>query len=170
MNLYNKLIIAKTGDSDHIEAFINLFSNIINKYSHKLNGDDTKQDLNILLIHIINRIPINKISFYEDKAILAYISKAIKNEYIRLSKKNSKITSNEIYINEDVNLLYENQSYDIDVIDIIKDLTLKEQTIIRMIFIEGFTVSDVSTHMKISRQAVNQSKNRAIKKLKYYIL
>lgn len=170
MNLYDQLIVAKTGDANYIEEFINLFSDIINKYSRKLDGEDTKQDLNILVLDLINKIPINKLNFYEDKAILAYISKALRNEYIRLSKKNSKITSNEIHINEDINLIYEEQSYDIEIIDILKDLTVKEQTILKMIFIEGFTVSDVSEYMKISRQAINQSKNRAIRKLKVHTI
>ena len=64
-----------------------IFDNIINKYSRKLNGEDTKQDLYVFLIKLINNIDEVIIINYEDKQVLSYFSKALKNEYIRLSKK-----------------------------------------------------------------------------------
>ena len=64
-----------------------MFENIINKYSRKLNGEDTKQDLYVFLIKLINNIDELTIINYEDKQVLSYFSKSLKNEYIRLSKK-----------------------------------------------------------------------------------
>ncbi|WP_253199777.1 hypothetical protein [Clostridium gasigenes] len=49
-----------------------------------MNGEDTKQNLIISLIRIVDTISIN--NSWKDKALLGYISKSLKNEYIRLSK------------------------------------------------------------------------------------
>ena len=79
-----------------------IFENIINKYSRKLNGEDTKQDLYVFLIKLINNIDELTIINYEDKQVLSYFSKSLKNEYIRLSKKNDIEKSNQDYNYEEI--------------------------------------------------------------------
>lgn len=80
-----KIIAVKKYNKD--ESILAIFDNIINKYSRKLNGEDTKQDLYVFLIKLIKNIDELSIVNYEDKQVLFYFSKALKNEYIRLSKK-----------------------------------------------------------------------------------
>ncbi len=82
--------IQNNKNSKDILEILNTFDSIINKYSRKLNGEDTKQDLYVFLINLIHNINYNSIVNYEDKQLLSYLSKSLKHEYIRLSKKNDK--------------------------------------------------------------------------------
>ncbi|WP_443217552.1 sigma factor-like helix-turn-helix DNA-binding protein [Sporolactobacillus sp. CQH2019] len=51
-------------------------------------------------------------------------------------------------------------------LDTFKVLTEKESYIMKLLYVYYLSVNEVADFMKISRQAVNQSKNRALKKLK----
>ncbi|MBU3109841.1 helix-turn-helix domain-containing protein [Clostridium gasigenes] len=82
--VYKIITRAKEREKGSIEELITIFSPQINKYSRVLNGEDTKQNLIISLIRIVDTISIN--NSWKDKALLGYISKSLKNEYIRLSK------------------------------------------------------------------------------------
>ncbi|WP_133016976.1 sigma factor-like helix-turn-helix DNA-binding protein [Clostridium cuniculi] len=163
--LFN-IIEAKKKNNEAILVILDIFENIINKYSRKLNGADTRQDLYVFLINLINNIDTKLIINYEDKQILLYFSKSLKNEYIRLSKKNAKKSKNEIYMNNE--LLYDCNKIEsnIEILDSIRILTIYEKEIIRLIFFDGYKVSDIAKKTGKSRQAINQVKNRALKKLK----
>ena len=103
---------------------------------------------------------------YEDKQVLSYFSKSLKNEYIRLSKKNDREKSNQDYNYEEIvwghNLIESN----IEVLDAIKNLNSYEKSIIKRVVLNGDSVSEVAKKTGKSRQAINQVKNRAISKLK----
>ena len=143
-----------------------IFDNIINKYSRKLNGEDTKQDLYVFLIKLINNIDELSIVNYEDKQVLSYFSKSLKNEYIRLSKKNDRRKNNEDYNCEDRVWGYNFIQSNIEVVDSIKNLNNYEKKIIKMVVLNGYSVSEVAKKTGKSRQAISQVKNRAISKLK----
>lgn len=162
--IYDDIIKAKSRNYDSIERIINCFEPQINKYSRLLNGEDTKQELIIYLIKIIDTIPINEDCIWHDKAILSYISKSVKNEYIKLSKRDHNIKKVELDLcNELENEYFEE---DFSFIELFKELTEKESYIIKLIYIYGFSVVEIAESMRITRQAVNKSKNRALKKLK----
>ncbi|WP_407080861.1 sigma factor-like helix-turn-helix DNA-binding protein [Clostridium celatum] len=48
-------------------------------------------------------------------------------------------------------------------------LNESEKNILKLFFVENFSISEISKLMNVSRQAINQNKNRAIKKLKYIV-
>ncbi|WP_294128151.1 hypothetical protein [uncultured Clostridium sp.] len=85
--IFKIIDVKKYNKDESILDILAIFDNIINKYSRKLNGEDTKQDLYVFLIKLIKNIDELSIVNYEDKQVLSYFSKALKNEYIRLSKK-----------------------------------------------------------------------------------
>lgn len=85
--IFKIIDVKKYNKDEGILDILAIFDNIINKYSRKLNGEDTKQDLYVFLIKLIKNIDELSIVNYEDKQVLSYFSKALKNEYIRLSKK-----------------------------------------------------------------------------------
>ena len=85
--IFKIIDVKKNNNNEGILDILAIFENIINKYSRKLNGEDTKQDLYVFLIKLINNIDELSIVNYEDKQVLSYFSKSLKNEYIRLSKK-----------------------------------------------------------------------------------
>lgn len=160
------IIEAKKGNNDAIVKVLNVFDNIINKYSRKLNGSDTKQELYVFLMNLIRSIEYNSIIKYEDKQILAYFSKALKNEYIKLSKENDRKNKNEIYNGNEIVCSSYSIDSDIEVLDYIKILNDYERYIINMVVFNGYKISEIANNTGKSRQAINQVKNRALKKLR----
>lgn len=164
--IYEKVIKAKGGDKYCLEEIIQIFDPLISKYSRLLDGEDTKQDLSLHLIIVINKIPIKNNCFKKDKFIVGYIAKSIKNEYIRLSKLKNKKDSNETEINLDIEIEYKKFDSDFELIDLLNILNERQSTIMKLIYIDNLSVSEVANHMEISRQAVNQVKNRALNKIR----
>lgn len=164
--IFKIIDVKKNNKDESMLDILAIFDNIINKYSRKLNGEDTKQDLYVFLIKLINNIDELSIVNYEDKQVLSYFSKSLKNEYIRLSKKNDRRKNNEDYNCEDRVWGYNFIESNIEVIDSIKNLNNYEKKIINMVVLNGYSVSEVAKKTGKSRQAISQVKNRAISKLK----
>lgn len=161
-----ELIKYRNGSDTSLEEIINVFNPLINKYSRLLDGEDTKQDLILYLITIINKISIEKNKFSEDKAIFVYIAKAIRHEYIKLSQKTDRKRLKETELNLDFEIGYENFESEMELLDLFNILTEKESYIMKLIYIHYLSVSEVADFMEVSRQSINQTKNRALKKLR----
>ena len=164
--IFKIIDVKKNNKDESMLDILAIFDNIINKYSRKLNGEDTKQDLYVFLIKLINNIDELSIVNYEDKQVLSYFSKSLKNEYIRLSKKNDRRKNNEDYNCEDRVWGYNFIESNIEVVDSIKNLNNYDKKIIKMVVLNGYSVSEVAKKTGKSRQAISQVKNRAISKLK----
>lgn len=164
--IFKIIDVKKNNKDESMLDILAIFDNIINKYSRKLNGEDTKQYLYVFLIKLINNIDELSIVNYEDKQVLSYFSKSLKNEYIRLSKKNDRRKNNEDYNCEDRVWGYNFIESNIEVVDSIKNLNNYEKKIIKMVVLNGYSVSEVAKKTGKSRQAISQVKNRAISKLK----
>ena len=168
-DLLNTIIKAKKSEIESIGKILLIFENIINKYSRQLDGEDTKQDLSLFLIKLIDTIDIDLASKYNDKQLLSYISKSLKNEYIKLSKKKCKIYTFEYLDDNSINNKSINLDTNIEILDSLNHLTSYEKLILQKIFFSGYTVNELSKALKKSRQSVNQVKKRALDKLKKVI-
>lgn len=162
-DIYNIIIKARNREPGFIEEVIKQFDIQINKYARLLEGEDTKQDMIIYLINVIDKIPISGNNFNNEKAIFSYISKSLRNQYIYLSKKKDVYSKFEMKI--DIELVDKEINNEIILLDIFEKLTSKEEYIMKLIYIYGFSVSELAKSMKITRQAVNQCKKRALKKI-----
>lgn len=170
MNLYEQIEEIQKGNDEYLIDIVKLFENILNKYSRQLNGEDTKQDLIIFMIVLLRKIPIDRNKFYNEKQILSYISKSIKSEYIRLAKINSKKLLNEMAMDQSFDLSYDdNNLLKIETNEVMTLLTEKEKNVINLNYIKGFSISEMAELTNISRQATNQRKNSALKKLEKYL-
>ncbi|MGL4874862.1 MAG: sigma-70 family RNA polymerase sigma factor [Romboutsia sp.] len=165
IGIYEDIIKAKLRKEEAMERLISCFKPQIDKYSRLLNGEDTRQELIMYLIKVIDMIPVDKNNRWHDKSILSYISKSIKNEYIKISKRANIINSNKVELDLCNELESEYFEDDFSLIELFKELTEKESYIIKLIYIYGFSVSEIAQTMKITRQAVNKSKNNGLKKL-----
>lgn len=152
----------REGENEYLLRIVDIFNPVINKYSRILDGDDTRQDLIIQLIKVMEKIDLHNESFCKDKVIVTYIAKSIRNEYIRLSRLKSKETE----LNLDLDLAYEEEESEFEFLDTFKLLTPKEAYIMKLIYVYCLSISEISQYMNISRQAVNQAKNRALRKMK----
>lgn len=165
-NMLQKIIEYRKGDNNSLLEIIEIFNPLISKYSRLLDKEDTRQDLIIHLIKVLNNIPIDNKRLLKNKEIIGYIAKSIRNEYIKISKKRDKIKLNEMELNLDIEVSYEDCKMEFEMLDMFKILTKKEAYIMKLLYVYYLSVSEVADYMKISRQAVNQSKNRALKKIK----
>ncbi|WP_455716673.1 sigma factor-like helix-turn-helix DNA-binding protein, partial [Anaerosporobacter sp.] len=119
-----------------------------------------------------------KIQNTDHGCMFSYLATSIHNNYIKNLiniikiqdfKSYSELTEKELYYLDALtatNDQYLNVDYDF----LEKFLTKPEFIIIKMIFYEGFTVTETANANGITRQAVNQMKNRALNKLKTILL
>lgn len=166
IEIFKKVMNYREGDDESLMGIIEIFNPLLLKYSKLLDGEDTKQDLIIHLINVVNKIKFDNENLCKDKMIVGYIAKSIRNEYIRLSRKRSKILLNESELNLDIEMEYDGFESEFEMLDIFKVLSKKEAYIMKLIYVYYLSVSEISDYMKISRQAVNQAKNRGLKKIK----
>lgn len=164
-NLYELILLSRKDDISSLETLILKFQKLIKKYAYMLKYEDAEQDLILHFINVIKSMKLND-SMKNDPILISYLSKSVKNEYIRLSKQKNKL--NEVAL--DININNKNNATELD-FDYISDLlnkclTEKETSIMSLLYINGYKVSDVSKVMNISRQAVNQCKNRSLLKLR----
>ena len=165
-NMFKKLIEYREGNNNSLLEIIEIFNLLISKYSRLLDKEDTRQDLIIHLIKVLTNIPIENKRVLKNKEIIGYIAKSIRNEYIKLSKKRDKIRLNEMELSLDIKISHEDCKTEFEILDMFKVLTKKEAYIMKLLYVYYLSVSEVADYMKISRQAVNQSKNRSLKKIR----
>lgn len=73
---------------------------------------------------------------------------------------------NEIELSVNIEISHEECEAEFEVLDIFKILTAKEAYIMKLLYVYCLSVSEVADYMKISHQAVNQIKNRSMKKIR----
>ncbi|WP_055669804.1 sigma-70 family RNA polymerase sigma factor [Desnuesiella massiliensis] len=167
-NLCESITLCKNGHKNILLELIDAFSPLINKYSRLLIYEDAKSDLILFFIELIYKFPIDNKIFIKDEYVVSYISKAIKNKYIHLSKKKVSIEKNEVELNLDIanNFFYNNSIDDkLYISDLFQYLTKKEKDVLILKYIKGYSDAEISKLYKISRQAVNKTKNKAFNKI-----
>lgn len=164
--LYELIIDAKNKKADAPEAVIVHFLPQIKKYSRLLEGNDTYQSLILFLLELLNKIPLEKECLQNDKIMFSYISKSLKHKYISMSIRSGKLSAAEVGL--DVNtVLADHYNFESSILlkDALKVLNRREYELINQLFFYGYTVKEISAALHVSKQAVNQLKNRALKKL-----
>ncbi|MGD7044821.1 sigma factor-like helix-turn-helix DNA-binding protein [Jeotgalibacillus proteolyticus] len=145
---------------------INVFNPIINKYGRLLGGEDTKQDLRLHMVNVIKKIPLDTFREKNNKTIFTYFANSLKYEYIRLSKKARSQNTNEATLDFEEFMEHTPLGSDIELLEMMEVLSKKEAFIIDCIFTSYLSVTEVAQYLGISRQAVNQSKKKALEKIK----
>lgn len=166
--LYKLVEWSKNGDKERLLEIIYKFQPLIRKYSRKLRYDGSDSDLIICLLETIYNMPIDKAEMQKDECIIGYINISIKHKYIYLSKKYISILTRETELN--TNILNENceeiwEDY-ICLNNLVDKLPELQQKIIKKIYFNGVLEKDLAKQLNISRQAVNRTKNRALRNLK----
>lgn len=169
-------IIAKSqgGNGDATLVLIAKFNPLLKKYAYKLYYEDAYNDLLIDFITLLHNIQINHIRDKSEGSVISYIRTSVHSSYVKRLMEikrlqnlllYSDLKDSELYYVESIsstNDIYTNCELQF----IRKILTKPELTVIYMIFFSGYTVIEISKFYGISRQAVNQMKNRALKKLR----
>lgn len=165
--LYLQIKRAKISNKIMYDTIIQ-FSPLIKRYSTLLFMEkaDAIAELTTEFIRIIKGFPTE--NNIQDKYVLSYIKKSIRNSYIAISKKQTKFTI--VYFDDIENFEpgYFSES-SIWFTDLLSSLTPLQKDVIILKYIYGYSDVEIATRKKITRQAVNQIKNRGLKKLKAII-
>ncbi|AWZ50066.1 hypothetical protein C3495_14580 (plasmid) [Clostridiaceae bacterium 14S0207] len=165
MSLHELILKCRGKDESSLLELIDRFKPIILKYKWDSKYIDMESELNLFLLELVEKIPIEKEKFKEDKYIISYIKTSLKNKYIEVNKKN--YYKDKVNIDQILNLsCFYN---DIDAIvmrTILRRLTPNERNIIILKFYKMYSDVEIAEMFNISRQAINRTKRRALKKLK----
>lgn len=165
---------SQSGNVDATLMLIEKFNPLLKKYAYKLSYDDAYNDLLIDFIELLHNMKIENIHNKSEGSVISYICTSVHSSYIKrlIEVKRlrnlllySDLSENELYHVESIsatNDVY--QDYELSFIQ--KKLTKQELSVISMIYFTGYTVTEIANFYDTSRQAVNQMKNRALKKLR----
>lgn len=164
-----KIIQSKEqGYKNAILKLIKQFQPLIKKYSYLLYYEDSQSELTLTFIETLYKIPIDNPNFKQDQYIISYISKSIRNNYIYLLQKRNQLYYYECPINLEImgDLYQENVEDKLFINDLLLLLTEREKEIINLKYFKEYSDIEISKKIGISRQAVNKTKNRALKKMR----
>lgn len=162
----------QSGDSDATLPLIEKFNPLLKKYAYKLSYDDAYNDLLLDFIELLHSIRLEQIRNKTEGGLVTYIATSIRNSYIRKSKcRNignvvvfSSLSNKEMYYVDTALATIDNFAQH-ELPELNRVLTKSELLVLEMIYLWGYSVSDIAYMRGVSRQAVNQTKKRAINKL-----
>ncbi|MDF2700884.1 sigma-70 family RNA polymerase sigma factor [Clostridium saccharoperbutylacetonicum] len=171
--LFKSVLQVQNGNKDELMFIIEKFSPLIQKYKRKLNYDESETDLIIALIEIVLSIKLNNFMSYSEGKLIKFINNSIANKSIDLFRKFIIRKKQEVELDFDV---IDNTNIEDDlnnrilIMELLANLSDKQKFIIIEKYFKCRSDMDIAKNLNISRQAINKSKNEALKKLKYYIL
>lgn len=175
MRLINRILEAQNGSNDATLLLVHKFNPLLKKYAKKLGYEDAYSDLLVDFLSLIKKMKVHRMHNRSDGGIVLYISKSVHTNYLKKSREIYKyinrirllsaLNKEEQYYVE--TLLSSSDNHDrLQIVSLKQILNKHELYIINHLFYEGFSSTDIAHQLGISRQAVNQSKLRALKKLK----
>lgn len=169
------ILNAQAGNDDSILIIVDKFNPLLKKYSYKLSYDDAYNDLLADFLDLIKNIDMSRLRHNCEGVIVSYICKSVYSSYINKSKTNCKYFQSTIPFSG----LNENQKYyaELSLSTVDRDdallvsslneiLNQHEFCIIYKIYFLGYSSADIAKSSGTSRQAVNQTKRRALEKLR----
>lgn len=165
---------SQSGDKNATLELIEKFNPLLKKYAFRLFYDDAYNDLLADFVELLRNIKMENVHSKNEGSMVSYINKSIQSSYIKESvavKKfrrfipESEFKEEELYSLEAASAINDTYfAYEFPGIE--KVLTKSETDVVKMIYLNGYSVCEAAQRLGTSRQAVNQMKNRALKKLK----
>lgn len=155
-------------------SLINKFSPALKKYARKLETEDAYYDLQVEFLDLILHLDCNTLRKTGDGAMVQYLSQSIYHAYIKLLRQ---LIDNKMP-NISTDDLTDSMLYQSCCIDSLKDFTLDipstllsplEADAFFQISILGYSAAELARKEGVSRQSINQAKQKAILKLRRYL-
>lgn len=154
------------------------FNPLLKKYAYKLYSEDAYEDLLLNFIELIHNIKLDNIHEKDEGHIISYICTSIHRSYIKrlttIIKQRNIISFSNLSEKEVKNVDVLSSTYDkyfeFELLGIQKILSKNEMTVIEMVYLLEYTIMEIACSFGVSRQAVNQTKKRALKKLNYFLV
>lgn len=169
----NLIVQSQKGDSGATLTLIKKFDPLLKKYAFKLYYDDAYNDLLSDFIEFLHNIRLDRLRNTTEGTLVSYIYTTIHSSFIkRLSvlkklqnfRPYSDLNKSELYYAE-ASLVTSDTYFYLELTGMNHLLTESELSIVKMIYLLGYTVTETAAIYGISRQAVNKTKKRALQKL-----
>lgn len=173
LQIADKIDCYQKGDPDSALILVRVFTPLLKKYAYMLRTEDAYEDLQCYLLETLKGISIKKLNNSTNGAIINYVQQAIYHKYISISKA-ARMERSVIHI-EDLSvsdaLQYDTRFSIADdcscllLADMRNILSEKEYQVISLYYFKRHSIAKIAKQMEVSRQAVNQTKNKALRKL-----
>lgn len=174
MSLYTKIDLAQRGQENALVDLLLQFNPLLKKYARKLDTEDSYEDLRCFFIELVYHFDLHRMQNPSDGALVAYIGNCVKHRYIQESQRKnrsiielteSSLSEAQLYTIKEIQSV-SNDEINIFLLDLSHILTELEQKVVYWICVEGYTSASVAIALGVTRQNINQIKQRALKKLK----
>lgn len=152
-----------------------LFDPLLKKYARLLAYEDAYAELRMTLIELVLAIDVMAFRNRSDGAYIHYIRRSLHHSYIQLSRSYRRYTDTHVFY-QDIQVAQESFSTDVlpvcmqedpvDISLILAQLTPREYETIVLLFYYGYSTKEIAAKRHVSRQAVNQRKLQALRKLR----
>jgi len=160
----------KNQKTEVFPLILRVFERLINYYARRLENSDDSQELNLFFIELLFSIDVEKFATDNSNSLAKYIAVAIRNKYIEISKSNSDYKSHFLLFGEGYFTANTDLMLKLEMVEMLDFLSEKQRQVIIYKFFYGYSDAEISQLMGISRQAVNNLKNRALETLRHIYL
>ena len=174
LRLIDRIASAQNNKGNTLNELVQDFSPIIKKYAFLLKHEDAQSDLQLDFIELICNFKTDSFSPKEDQYVLAYIEKTMRSAYIKRSKEKARqnhydyfedLTHTQKQLAEKTAATYDRYS-ELDTAQLKQLLTPCQFEVIYFLYYLDLSVKETGQALGISRQAVNQTKSKALSKLR----
>lgn len=143
------------------------FEGLIRHYSFKCQAEDTFEELTVFLLELLYKVDISRFQQTAGEGLKRYIAVSIRNKYLAFSKADTDLKKNN-QLSDDLVSVEPDFLEEYIFREALDKLTEKQREIIVFKYLHNYTNNEIAKILKISRQAVNQMKNRAVETLREY--
>lgn len=145
------------------------FEGLIRHYTLKCSAEDTFQELTVFLLELLYKVDISRFEDKQGDGLKRYIAVCLGNKYIALSKEDCLFKSN-TQLFEDIASQTPDFLEEQALREAMDKLTEKQKEVMIFKYVHNYTNNEIAEILNISRQAVNQIKNRAVEILRGYLV
>jgi RNA polymerase sigma factor (sigma-70 family) len=168
MDLFSIFKSAQMGNEEAILILYNKFLPKIKRCSMKLNYETAETDITIRFLEFIKDTNFDALISNCDGAVVNYTNRFFNNTFVDLLNSRSSHMLF-VYLDDENSFIKDIPTYDdqsnLD-IDCFPFLTELQKKIILYRYIYGYSSQEIAQKLKVSRQAIDRTKNRAIKIIK----
>ena len=172
--IHKQILAYQGGDSNAALKLVEKFRPLIKRYAFFLHREDGFEDLQCFLLSMLKTWDMSRLSSTDDATIIRYIANSVKNEYIALSKNRAKERGTSYLEDATVQQVIEyeqktstwDQYSQLTLQDLHKVLNEYEFAILYALYFEQRSVAEVAQQKHKTRQAINQTKIKALQKIK----
>lgn len=171
-NLCESIFEFQNGNKEALLVIIEKFNPLIQKYKRKLNYEESETDLIIALIEIVLSLQLSNFSSCTDGILIKFIYHSIRNKSVDLFRKFILKKKTEVELDFDIvdASIEDYLNNKLFIKELLEHLSSKQKFIIIEKYFKCCSDSEIAKNFNISRQAINKSKNEALKKLKFYLV